>query len=222
MHIDRVSLPVVDPGRAAAFYKEVLELPTDVGEDRVTVRIGSSVLELNTGGEPLGSHHLAFTIPSGTFARARAWLTARTALLGRDGVDEFEGPTSWNSRSLYFGGPEHAVLELIERRDLVGPPAGTFTGTSIVSLSEVGIAVPDVVETAEHLRSAGLGSYGDAAGPGFAAIGDAHGLLILVPPGRVWIPTADRHVASVPTAVEGTHALPGRYGVGPISTLTMK
>lgn len=221
MHITRVSLPVLDPGRAAAFYGEVLELPTDLDQQGAAVQIGSSVLELRPSSVPVGSHHLAFTIPTGSFAQARSWLSARLPLLDRDGVDEFEGPPSWNSRSLYFGGPERSVLELIERRDLAGAPATTFTSSTIVNLSEVGVAVSDVVRTVKDLSSAGLQSYGDAASPGFAAVGDAHGLLILVSPGRPWLPTADRHAASVRTVIEAGDGVPGRYGLGETSTLTV-
>ena len=136
-------------------------------------------------------------------------------------MDEFEGPPSWNSRSLYFGGPEDSVLELIERRDLAGTAAEMFSTDHLLCISEIGIAVPDVEQSARNLREAGLDSYGGASGPGFAAAGDADGLLILVPEGRAWMPTTDRHVATVPTAVEAVGAVPGHYGIGAGSTLTV-
>jgi hypothetical protein len=81
-------------------------------------------------------------------------------LLSRDGVDEFEGPPSWNSRSLYFDGPENAVLELIERRGLPGTTGDGFSVEDLRCISEIGLAVPDVEDAAQHLRTAGLDAYG--------------------------------------------------------------
>ena len=221
MHLKRVSLPVRHLSRAAAFYQEALELPTVLDGDRATVAVGTSQLELRPSNGAVGSHHLAFTIPAGTFDRARAWLTRRVPLLSRDGVDEFEGPPSWNSRSLYFDGPENAVLELIERRGLPGTTGEGFSAEDLRSISEIGLAVPDVEDAVRRLDTAGLEPYGGSSGPGFAAVGGTDGLLILVPEGRAWMPTTDRHVSSVPTAVEAVGAVPGTYRVGASSNLTV-
>jgi catechol 2,3-dioxygenase-like lactoylglutathione lyase family enzyme len=221
MHLTRVSLPVRHVSRAADFYRQVLGLPTVLDGDRATVTVGTSRLELRPSDGAVGSHHLAFTIPAGTFDRARTWLTRRLPLLSRDGVDEFEGPPSWNSRSLYFGGPENAVLELIERRGLPGTTSEGFSVEDLRCISEIGLAVPDVEDVAEHLRTAGLAAYGGPPGPGFTAVGDADGLLILVSEGRAWLPTTDRLVGTVSTAVEAVGAVPGRYRVGASSTLTV-
>ena len=148
-------------------------------------------------------------------------MTRRVPLLSRDGVDEFEGPPSWNSRSLYFDGPENAVLELIERRGLPGTTGEGFSAEDLRCISEIGLAVPDVEDAVRRLDTAGLEPYGGSSGPGFAAVGGTDGLLILVPEGRAWMPTTDRHVSSVPTAVEAVGAVPGTYRVGASSNLTV-
>ncbi len=55
----------------------------------LTVRIGQSRVRF-VEGDFDGSHHLAFTIPAGTFDNARHWLEQRTPLLSIDDRTEFE------------------------------------------------------------------------------------------------------------------------------------
>ena len=228
MHLTLVSLPVVDVAGSAAYWSGTLGLGVTLEEGVARVRVGRNVLELRAAAAAdVGPHHLAITVPTGSLGAAKAWLARRSPLLDRHGEDEFEGPPGWHSRSVYFGGPERAVLELIERQDL--PPegrwarspgeSGSFGPTDLVGLSEVGIVVPDVPATVARLEAdAGLTPYAHPGAPSFAAVGDVHGLLVLVAPGRPWLPTQDRRAAVVPTTVEavvgaaapGVHALGGR------------
>ncbi|MGY2899517.1 hypothetical protein ACVKXF_002159 [Curtobacterium sp. PvP017] len=139
-------------------------------------------------------------------------------LVDGDGRDEFEGPPNWNSRSVYFEGPGQQLLELIERRDLAAsapaapasapasaapaPAPASASAVPLVSVSEVGIAVPDVLGAVETLRRAGLEPYANPAGEGFAAVGDVDGLVILVSPERRWFPTADRLPSTAPVVLD--------------------
>ncbi|RYZ31607.1 MAG: hypothetical protein EOP01_03025 [Propionibacteriaceae bacterium] len=137
------------------------------------------------------------TIPRNTFGLARSWLEDRAQLLDLDCEVELEGPPRWNSRSLYFDGPEGAVLELIERRDLAPGCSSTFSAKHLTCVSEVGIE-----------------PYGEPPGRDFAAVGDLHGLLILVRPGRAWLPTADRQAAMAAITVEAVGPRPGTCTLG--------
>ena len=220
MHLSRIVLPVLDVDEVASFYRTTLGLPVQIEEEVATVTVGRTQLEVCTAGSAVGPHHLAMTIPRNTFGSARSWLEERAQLLSRDGEDEFEGPSSWNSRSLYFDGPEGAVLELIERRDLPPGRASTFSAKELVCVSEVGIAVPDVEQAAALLQqSAGIETYGDLASRDFAAVGDLHGLLILVRPGRAWLPTSDRYAAIAPTTVEAVGPRSGSCTLGAGSSI---
>ncbi|MFT4305480.1 MAG: hypothetical protein QM604_01165, partial [Microbacterium sp.] len=142
MRIDEALLATRSTSEVATFYRR-LGCRVHGEPDRVSVRIGTSRLTF-VQEDFAGSLHLAFTIPTGAFGEARRWLTRQQPLLVADGRDEFEGPKGWDSRSLYFDGPDGQVLELIERRALPGRIARPFTAADLVCVSEIGVVVPDV------------------------------------------------------------------------------
>lgn len=189
-----------------ARFWERLGCPVDRADGVVEVVVGSTRLLFRELPGMTGALHLAITIPAGTFDLAAEWIAGiATVLVDADGRDEFEGPPNWNSRSVYFEGPDQQLLELIERRDLVAPAAPASAPASVVpllSVSEVGIAVPDVLGAVETLRRAGLEPYADPASEGFAAVGDVGGLVILVSPERRWFPTADRLPTTAPVVLD--------------------
>lgn len=231
MRLHSVSLPVLSLSPVASFYRDVLGLDVTRADGGAHVQAGATSIKLYEESiklyeerEVLGSHHLAFTIPTGKFAAAKAWVGERAALLrAGDGEDEFETFSSWNAHSVYFEGPESSVLELIERRDLENSTVGAFSAADLLSISEIGVAVPDVRAAAERLQGeAGLTSYGGEPEESFAAVGDVHGLLILVSPGRVWFPTSDRRSAAVPTSVQATGGRPGNHWITDTTVLRLE
>jgi catechol-2,3-dioxygenase len=216
MEITDVALPTADPAAAGAFYGEGLGLPVAVldGGAAIAVQVGATRLRLERRPGASGSDHVAFLIPADRFADAKRWLSARVPLLALDGTDEFEGPPGWNSRSLYFSGPDDAVLELIARLDLPDSGSGGFGSGDLLAISEVGIGVPDVPEAAARLGRAGLEPFAAAPAPDFAAVGDQRGLLILAAEGRPWLPTRDRRAAPRNLAVLGRGDRPAEVRVG--------
>lgn len=200
-----------------ARFWERLGCPVDRAGGVVEVVVGSTRLLFRELPGMTGALHLAITIPAGTFDVAAEWIAGvATVLVDADGRDAFEGPPNWNSRSVYFEGPDQQLLELIERRDLAASapapapaasasaPASTAPASVVplLSVSEVGIAVPDVLGAVETLRRAGLEPYANPAGEGFAAVGDVDGLVILVSPERRWFPTADRLPSTAPVVLD--------------------
>lgn len=99
---------------------------------------------------------------------------------------------------MYFEGPDRMVLELIARRER---PRVTDRVPQLVSVSEVGIAVPSVpaavARVEQDLGATVLGSASDE----FAPVGDHDGLLILVRPGRGWLPVFDVEAQPRPVRV---------------------
>ena len=202
MRIRDVALTVTGLEEAARFYAEVLELPVVAGPGRVTVAIGSSRLVLTQGDEVAGVHHLAFGIAPADFALARAWLGRRVEPLVVDGSEVVVGPDGWDSESLYFVGPEDVVLELIARQADVGVPAGDGEVPRPLSISEIGISVPDVADAVRSLTGGlGLPTF-PPQGTHFAPVGGHDGLVILVHEDRTWWPTDGLQASRGPVAVQ--------------------
>jgi catechol-2,3-dioxygenase len=207
MEIRQVQLATRSLADTARFY-ERLGCSVEIVDPTARIVVGSTLLVFRELPEMTGALHLAITIPTGTFDAAKAWIAGLTTVLGTDDQDEFEGPPNWNSRSVYFEGPDQQLLELIERRDLesgarrVGDGTGTGTVVPFVSVSEVGVPVPDVLGAASALRRAGLEPYANPPGDSFAAVGDVDGLVILVSPDRRWFPTGDRSPSSAPVVID--------------------
>lgn len=207
MDIRQVQLATRSLADTARFY-ERLGCSVEIVDATARIMVGSTLLVFRELPEMTGALHLAITIPTGAFDAAKAWIAGLTTVLGTDDQDEFEGPPNWNSRSVYFEGPDQQLLELIERRDLesgarrAGDGSGTGTVVPLVSVSEVGIPVPDVLGAVEALRRAGLEPYANPPGESFAAVGDVDGLVILVSPDRRWFPTGDRSPSSAPVVID--------------------
>jgi catechol 2,3-dioxygenase-like lactoylglutathione lyase family enzyme len=214
MFIERVTLTVSDVELASDFFDRVLQLPVTRYGQESEVRVGASTLRLQPGPGGAGVHHLAFEIPVDTFPEHRRWLESRVRLLRHaDGRTEFEGPPHWGSRSLYFPGPDEMVLELICRRPRPQPERSPVP--SLLSVSEVGVAVPDVPAAVRRLGEVGLPAYG-TPGESFAPVGDEWGLLILVSPGRPWLPVFDVTAEPRPLTVAVTPGSgPGVPGLRP-------
>lgn len=200
MDIRQVQLATRSLADTARFY-ERLGCSVEIVDATARIMVGSTLLVFRELPEMTGALHLAITIPTGAFDAAKAWIAGLTTVLGTDDQDEFEGPPNWNSRSVYFEGPDQQLLELIERRDLP-VDVGENTAVPLVSVSEVGVPVPDVLGAVEALRRAGLEPYANPPGESFAAVGDVDGLVILVSPDRRWFPTGDRSPSSAPVVID--------------------
>jgi len=139
--------------RQRAFYTGVLGLRV-VGESstHVTVQAGVSRLRFEVAEREAGVYHLAFTVPANRLTQARGWLLAHTRLLTQGAQDRFTSE-SWNAEQVYFEDAEGNVLELIARHELSNRSAVPFGPAALLSISEIGYAVPDVAATAKRLSS---------------------------------------------------------------------
>lgn len=187
MRILELALPVSDVPTVAAYFRDVLQLAVE----HDCVQIGWSTLHLQPAGDtPVGGVHLAFNVPDNRFAAAEAWLRERSPLQqDSDGKAYFALESSWQSQSVYFTGPDGLILELIGRRRLpASTREGTFHGSELTCLSEVGLPSTDVPATQAALDACfGLKPL-SAASPQFAPLGDDEGLLIVVDASRRWFP----------------------------------
>lgn len=189
MKILEITLTVTDLAASAAFYREVLGLQVDEKTDGAVVYAGSTRLTLLRGERFDGVHHMAFGVVPAEFELAHAWLAERVSLLVSDGSEVIIGSPSWRSRSLYFLGPDDIVLELIARDADEAESPGNGHYPRVLSISEIGVAVPDVAASVHTLsRELGLTLFSPAS-PSFAPVGDDDGLLIVVQQNRIWFPT---------------------------------
>ena len=200
MRIRELRLAARDLKRQRAFYTQTLGLKLlDESPAQITVQAGTTQLRFELTARGKGAYHIAFNIPKNQLQGARRWLLARTDLLTQDGLDQFRS-YSWNAEQLYFRDADGNILEFIARHELPTTNATPFNSAHILNLSEVGYVVPDVAATAKALQSDLNSStlfptpYRNA-GPTFAPLGDAHGLLIVAALGRPWFPTDEAAVA---------------------------
>ena len=205
MKILNVTLTVHDLAAAVTFYRNVLDMTVEENADGALVLAGSSRLSLIRGEPFHGVHHVAFGIAPEEFELAHAWLSARVSLLVNDGSAVIVGPGGWASRSLYFLGPEDIILEFIARSADADAKHGTHPGTRqsprILSISEIGIAVPDVQAAVKRLSGElEIPPFYDQ-GENFAPLGNHDGLLIVVQQDRTWFPTKSLPAARGPLTV---------------------
>lgn len=204
MRITLLRLPCSDPAASAAFYRDVLQLPVAAAQ----VRIGWSRLDLVPAEADVGSVHLAFNIPPARFAAACDWLSGRVPLLrDRLGEAQFALDGAWQSQSVYFAGPDGAVLELIARRPLPVQAVadGAFSAAELRCISEIGLPSAQVRAVAaaaqDRMEMPAFMPVSDA----FAPLGDHAGLLIVVEAQRRWFPERRQlpYARGVRVVVEG-------------------
>lgn len=217
MKILNVSITVRDLAKAVQFYRDVLLLPVEATPAGAEVAVGSSKLTLSTGDRFDGVHHLAFGILPSELELAHEWLARRVSLLQANGSEVILGSEEWNSRSLYFLGPEGIILEFIARDADASTVSFTGENPHMLSISEVGIGVDDVLDTVATLSNElAIPNYYDLSST-FASMGSHDGLLIVVQKERLWFPSKVSMPARGPLAVQVETPLENsRVDLGPV------
>ena len=187
MEFLELRLSTRDLTRQRDFYGRTLGLALlEETPKSFTVKAGFTALQFSAA--EFRPYHFAFSIPENKLAEAKAWLLERVELLEEDGQDQFFSE-SWNAEQVYFLDADGNILEFIARHELSNASDDPFSLQHMLNVSEIGYVVPDVAETVKSLNSLGLTPYREP-GEKFAAIGDAHGLLIVAEMNRPWFPTA--------------------------------
>lgn len=200
MDILELSLQTHRLAEQRAFYVDMLRLPLLAeSSDTLTLRVGTTrlIFERAPSGRP--TYHFAFNIPENQLAAGKRWIAASTALLSRDGTDQYTFP-AWNADAAYFRDPAGNLGEIIARHNLPNATSDPFGAHSLLCVSEIGLVTPNVEADVDRLiASFGLHApYGRSAS--FAAVGSDSGLFIVVPPGRPWF-TTDAPAEAHPTTV---------------------
>ena len=200
MNFHSVDLQTPDLDSLEVFYGHTLGLPV-VRREGLEVQVGSTCLRWKLGAS--SPYHLAFNLPENHLVEARKFLQSRVPMIPLGNGQPFAEFTSWRARSFYFLDPAGNILECIVRSDLRCQSRLPFGASSWLCVSEVGLVVDDVLATAASLvEKLGIAYFDGQGNPGFCALGDDRGLLILVANGRVWYPTIDLRAAPSPLNLE--------------------
>ena len=196
MLIRELTLASADLRAQAAFWDGTLGLPVEQRDGAVAVRLRRSTIFFEPAAEGAAPrYHFALNVPRGSIADAAVWLAARHELLAFHGdPDGEEGATivriDRGGRSLYFLDAAGNVAELLDNDHLEEDYEPPFGPGSLLEIAEIGIAAADPAATVAAVRQA-LGAgvlWGGREGFRLTAIGDDHGVVIVAPTGRGWIP----------------------------------
>jgi catechol 2,3-dioxygenase-like lactoylglutathione lyase family enzyme len=189
LHIQELSLHTTHLTEQKAFYSATLDLPLLAEtSNSFTVRAGATQLYFQEAQQD-ALYHIAFMIPHTLYQEAKSWIQRRMPLLLKDGKDEifFSG---LNARSFYFCDLVGNILEYIAYYDHDSAPAGAFSASSLLRVSEIGLPVEDVPALANLLREQfAIEPYGGSVSRDFAFLGDRFGQFVAVRIGRPWLPT---------------------------------
>ena len=203
MNILELQLLSNDINQTQKFYHEILGMEIlHAGESSIKISAGLSDLVFKKGNTEEPFYHFAFTIPANKFEEAHAWVNQRVQLLPVTATSTIADFRSWNAKAFYFYDNNQNIVEFIARFDLDNNSDKPFGGSSIFSISEIGIVVDNAKAHSEKmLEEYGLNFFSrQPPQDDFVAIGDDHGLFIVVNDNRNWYPTqkpSEKHWAVI-------------------------
>lgn len=211
MKIHELTLSAHDPAELKKFYSELLgfeEIPALGDSDGFSFQAGHTRVNFVPGDRD-AKYHFAFNVHPDKLPEAITWLQGR-------GVELVHSPEhkgflidfpNWWAKSVYFYDPAGNIVEIIARGAL-GPAGNTpkFSAQSLVGVSEIGIVTDDVPAMREWISTThGINGFSRHKNTDeFSAMGDDHGLLLLVHNGRKWY-MGNFEAKHFPLAVTGTN-----------------
>ena len=207
MRIVQITLAAADPAAQAGFWGDTLGLPVGTAEGAIEVSLRRSTIRFEpaTGEDP--HYHFAINVPRGSIDAAAAWLAGRHELLEfHDDPDVEEGATivhtDRGASAFYFLDGGGNVVELMANPNVDDEPGPQFDPASLLEIAEIGLATADVAATRAAIEEV-FGAtvlWGGKEGWRLTAIGDDHGVVIVAPVGRGWIPV-DLPARPLPTTI---------------------
>ncbi|HKO79449.1 MAG TPA: hypothetical protein VJU78_03600 [Chitinophagaceae bacterium] len=193
MNILEVQLLSTNITKTQKFYHEILGmeiLHTDESSLKISAGLSTLIFKKTNNQNPF--YHFAFTIPANKFDEAHTWASQRVQLLPITPGSSVADFKNWNAKAFYFYDNNQNIVEFIARFDLDNNSDKPFDGSSIYSISEIGIVTKNAkVDSEAMLKQYDL-SYFSKQPPqdDFVAIGDDNGLFIVVNNRRNWYPTS--------------------------------
>ncbi len=192
MKIQTLSLLTADINATADFYQDTLGLSLIAQDNNsVSFKAGYSVLKFISTKDEQPTYHFAFNIPCNQIEQALKWAKEKMTIIPETENNIIADFKNWNAKAFYFYDNNRNIVEFIARFDLNNESDQSFSGASLVSISEAGIPVTNVEQACEELKNKYGLDYFAKQPPlkGFAAVGNDEGLLIVVDINRNWYPT---------------------------------
>jgi catechol 2,3-dioxygenase-like lactoylglutathione lyase family enzyme len=217
VRIHELTLATGDIARQSAFWGKTLGLPVREGaDDAIEIALQASMIrfeQASPGTDP--RYHFAINVPRGSIQHAAAWIDQRHELLAFHGdPDEEEGATiahtDRGASALYFLDAAGNVAELIANDHLDNGSDASFGPDSFLEIAEIGLATADTDATRAAIQEALSAEilWGGREGWLLTAIGDDHGVVIVAPTGRGWIPVG-LPARPLPTTIVAAAPRPG-------------
>jgi catechol 2,3-dioxygenase-like lactoylglutathione lyase family enzyme len=196
VRIRELTLATADVHRQTAFWGHLLGLPVKESGDAVEVSLQRSTLRFEQATPDTDPrYHFAINIPPGSIEEAAAWIEDHHQLLAFHGdPDVDEGATivhtDRGAAAFYFLDAAGNDVELIANDRLDDGLDGPFGPQALLEIAEIGLATADTKAVGEMIQETLSAEvfWGGREGSRLTAIGDDHGVLIVAPIGRGWIP----------------------------------
>lgn len=174
------------------FYQSTLGVElVEESSTKITFRFGESFLSFIVS-KVSKVAHLAFNIPSNKINEAFSWLSDKTTVLDYKG-EQITTFSNWNAEAIYFYDTDGNIMEFIARHNLNIEDDLSFSATSILNISEVGIPVDDIELVYTTLKVINPLPIYDGDFNRFCAVGNEEGLFILVDRNKKqWYPTMQK------------------------------
>lgn len=190
MNFEKITIYSANLAAQKVFYTETLGFELLKEEQHCfTLKAGRTALQF-VEKQDATPYHYAFNIPSNQGPEALAWLRKRVAILDCKGADLADF-TKWNAEAIYFYDEDDNIVEFIARKNLNNPTTATFDVSQIVEVSEMGVPTKSIRGIYDYLSQ--LFSIERYSGDfnRFTAMGDEHGLFIVIDDEKTWIPKDD-------------------------------
>jgi len=196
VRITQITLAASDPAAQGEFWRDTLGLPVRSSDGATEIALRRSTIRFeNAAGGTDPRYHFAINVPRGSIEAAATWFRGRHELLEfhddpevEDGATIVQGDRG--ASSFYFLDGGGNVVELLANPRGDDELEGPFGAASLLEIAEIGIATEDTAATrvaVEEVFGADV-LWGGRESRRLTAIGDDHGVVIVAPAGRGWIP----------------------------------
>ena len=191
MKIVELHLLTSDIDETEMFYNLVLGCATIVkSNNHVSLQAGNSLLIFHLAINKNPVYHFAFTVHSDLMLQAYDSISKQAKMISGINGEKIIDFSAWQAKAFYFFDNNGNVVECISRRPI--DDSILLSEKFIYSISEAGLVMNDVNDATQNFINNYNFSHFERQAKhtgSFTVLGDDHGLLILVPPGRDWYPT---------------------------------